>query len=272
MKRAPEDPGGREIPNRDTAVARVFEERSDGIRRERILPRQDTAAVPPEPEPEPEAEQLSAAPVPPPVAEPAPATAAPSSTPTATAATPPATSPAPTVPVERLAASEPEAPVSPGTAPLVSRQSITVTAVPPAPPTPPRQLAPPPAAAAPQPVRPPQAAAPVPAPQPPPAQTAARTPPATPPARSAPVAGPTYRVQLGAFRSDAAANQAWVALQARLGAPLGGLRPTVLEASTSAGTFYRLQAGPLASRDSAVQTCSAIKAGGNDCFIVGPLP
>ena len=79
-------------------------------------------------------------------------------------------------------------------------------------------------------------------------------------------------MQLGAFRSDAAANQAWNVLHSRLAGALGSLRPTVLEANTSAGTFFRLQAGPLPSRDGAVRTCAAVKAGGNDCFIVGPLP
>ncbi|HMR33914.1 MAG TPA: SPOR domain-containing protein [Geminicoccaceae bacterium] len=267
IKRAPDDPGGMEIPNRDAAVARVFEETSDGVRRERILPPQDTTQVPPEPDP-------------PPSAAPQPEAA---STVPATDGQPPAAE----VPVERLAAPEPEPPAAvPAPTPPASRPTITVTSQPPptqatTPPTEqtaPRPLTPPAAAA-----RPPAQVAPRPAAQPaqprvvtppsPPQQQAARTPPAaTPPARSAPAAGPTFRVQLGAFRSDSAANQAWNLLQSKLGGTLGGLRPTVLEARTSAGTFYRLQAGPLPDRDGAVRTCSQVKAAGNDCFIVGPLP
>jgi cell division septation protein DedD len=252
IKRAPDDPGGMEIPNRDSAAARVFQESSDGIRRERILPRQDTAMIEPEPE----------------------LPAEPPSQPAPEAATPPAaTPPAATVPVEKLAAREPDSalPTAPAvTPPAVARPSVTVTNRPPA-----SVLAPPPQATprAPAPPQvPPRALTPPPV-TPPPAQTAARPPTAaTPPARSAPAASPTFRVQLGAFRSDAAANQAWIDLQRRLQVPLGGLRPTVLEAKTSAGTFYRLQAGPLPSRDGAVQACAQVKAGGNDCFIVGPLP
>ena len=62
----------------------------------------------------------------------------------------------------------------------------------------------------------------------------------------------------------------------RPAAPAAGaarrIAPDRLEAKTSAGTFYRLQAGPLPTRDGAVQACSQVKAGGTDCFIVGPLP
>ncbi|HET6469346.1 MAG TPA: SPOR domain-containing protein, partial [Geminicoccaceae bacterium] len=103
--------------------------------------------------------------------------------------------------------------------------------------------------------------------------TAALPPRATAPAgRSAPAAGPIFRVQLGAFRSDAAAGQAWRVYQGRHPAVLGDLRASVVLADTSSGTFYRLQAGPLPSRDSAVRACNQIKSAGGDCFIVGPLP
>jgi cell division septation protein DedD len=257
IKRPPDDPGGMEIPNRDSAAARVFGQTSEGVRLERILPRQDTGMVELEPEP--------VAPVPPTPAPPP--TAAEPPAPAATAAGPA------DVPVEMLQASEPdpatmapETPTPEPTAPEataeappapVARPSVTVTARPPQDPAPTAQTPRPPAAAA----APPRAAAPS-------AQTAART----PPARSAPAASPIFRVQLGAFRSDTAASQAWVDLQRRLREPLGGLRPTVLEARTSSGTFYRLQAGPLPSRDGAARACAQVKAGGNDCFIVGPLP
>lgn len=241
IKRAPDDPGGMEIPNRDSAAARVFQENGDGIRRERILPRQDTALIEPEPEPVPEAPMPAA-----PTGVEAPASE----------------------PIEKLVAREPElTPMTPPAPPpaAAARPSITVTN------RPPSAAAPPPAPARAAPAAPSRAAPPTPLAPPP--QVAARTPPATvPPARSAPAASPTYRVQLGAFRSGAAANQAWIDLQRRQQASLGGLRPTVIEARTSAGTFYRLQAGPLASRDGAVQACAQIKAAGNDCFIVGPLP
>jgi cell division septation protein DedD len=252
IKRPPDDPGGMEIPNRDSAAARVFGQTSDGVRLERILPRQDTGIVELEPEPEP------ITPVPPTQAPP-PAAAEPPPAATATAPGPA------NVPVEMLQASEPEpATMAPELPAPQATVPETAAETPPAPVArPPQDFAP--AAQAPRPRAPaaatPRAAAP-------PAQTAART----PPARSAPAASPIFRVQLGAFRSDTAANQAWVDLQRRLREPLGGLRPTVLEARTSAGTFYRLQAGPLPSRDGAARACAQVKAGGSDCFIVGPLP
>ena len=135
IKRAPDDPGGMEIPHRGSAVARVFDETVDGVRRERILPRQDTAQVPAEPEPaSPPAQQATPGPT----------------TPGSQAAEP-ATAP----PVERLAAREPEpsAPLAP-TQPA-TRPSITVTNQPP----PPQAQAPTAQQAAPRPSTPPPAAA-----------------------------------------------------------------------------------------------------------------
>ncbi len=267
IKRAPDDPGGMEIPNRDSAAARVFQERGDGLRRERILPRQDTSQLELEPEPPPPVERLEASePTPHPPAEPSPAAGTPTAPPAQVETTPAVTPPPPAVRpqvvvTDRLGAATPQ-PTAPQPA---APQPATPTA------QPPRPLAPPAGV-----LRPPT---PAPVPQPPTQALptspplAGRTPPAAvPPTRSAPAASPIFRVQLGAFRSEAAANQAWSSLQRRLQAPLASLRPFVLEAQTSAGTFYRLQAGPLSSRDGAVQTCSQVKAGGNDCFIVGPLP
>jgi hypothetical protein len=95
-----------------------------------------------------------------------------------------------------------------------------------------------------------------PRPERPPVQTAAR-PPAPTPALAA--AGGRWRIQLGAFSSDANARRAWGAVSGRL----SGLQPYVVHA----GAVFRLQAGPLASRAAADQACSRAHMA---CFPVGP--
>lgn len=108
---------------------------------------------------------------------------------------------------------------------------------------------------------------PLPAPAPPPAVR----PPAPPPAPatrpaprpSAPAtlasAGGRWRVQLGAFSSEAGARSAWNAVRGRL----PGLEPSYVRA----GAVVRLQAGPLGSRDAAGRACAAARQA---CFPVGP--
>lgn len=92
----------------------------------------------------------------------------------------------------------------------------------------------------------------------PPVQTATR-PPAPAPAPVLAAAGGRWRVQLGAFSSEAGARSAWGSLRGRL----SGLQPYVVHA----GAVYRLQAGPLASRAAADQACSRAHIA---CFPVGP--
>ena len=142
--------------------------------------------------------------------------------------------------------------------------------------------APPPHPTAATPARPPEAHPPiqtaqvVPHPRPAhPVQTAER-PPAPPPrprpehpvqtaehaaATPAPVAsaGGRWRIQLGAYSSEANARHAWSAVSGRL----AGLRPSVVHA----GAVFRLQAGPLASRAAASEACARAHT---DCFPVAP--
>jgi cell division septation protein DedD len=67
-------------------------------------------------------------------------------------------------------------------------------------------------------------------------------------------------VQLGAFSNDANARRAWETLSGRL----NGLQPFYVRA----GNLVRLQAGPLASRAAAQQTCASLR--GQGCFPVAP--
>ena len=106
-------------------------------------------------------------------------------------------------------------------------------------------------------------AAPVPvAPAPAPALTPAR--PAPAPARPAPApvaSGPA--IQLGAFSSQASANQAWGVMSRRYRylAPLGH---SVVAAQVGGRTFYRLRASGAAAAD----VCRRLRVAGEACTIV----
>jgi cell division septation protein DedD len=92
-----------------------------------------------------------------------------------------------------------------------------------------------------------------------PVQTAERPPAPVPAAPAAPAAGGRWRIQLGAFSSEANARRAWGEAAGRL----GGLRPIVVHA----GAVFRLQAGPLAGRAAADQACARAHMA---CFPVAP--
>ena len=85
------------------------------------------------------------------------------------------------------------------------------------------------------------------------------TPPATAPAASLASSGGRWRIQLGAFSSEASARQAWRSVSGRL----AGLQPQVVRA----GQVFRLQAGPLASRAAADRACTAARQA---CFPIAP--
>lgn len=86
----------------------------------------------------------------------------------------------------------------------------------------------------------------------PPARTVVRT------AAVAAVGG-RWRVQIGAFSSEANARHAWSGIAGRL----PGLRPAFVRA----GNVIRVQAGPLGDRAAAQRACAAA---GNGCFPVAP--
>jgi Tfp pilus assembly protein PilF len=111
-------------------------------------------------------------------------------------------------------------------------------------------------------------------PSPPPPTRTPRAPPAQPPrvrpdhppvpagARPAPApvaAGGRWRIQLGAFSSEANARRAWSAAAGRL--------PDLQPSYVRAGSVVRVQAGPLPDRAAAQRACGAV---GNGCFAVAP--
>lgn len=79
------------------------------------------------------------------------------------------------------------------------------------------------------------------------------------PRPATPASGGRWRIQLGAFSTEANARRAWDGLRARL----PGLQPSFVRA----GAVFRLQAGPLASRAAAEQSCAAARQA---CFPVAP--
>ena len=88
------------------------------------------------------------------------------------------------------------------------------------------------------------------------------------PAVAAPRQAGRYRVQLGAFRSEAGARQALQTAQARHADLLKGLKLAILSANGSkGGRFYRVQAGPLGA-SAAERACDALRGRGADCLVV----
>lgn len=88
-----------------------------------------------------------------------------------------------------------------------------------------------------------------------------------PPSRPAPapaaVASGNWRVQLGAFSSQANATRQWSIVQRQVSA-VRGLQP----AYTKAGALTRLRTGPFASRAEADRLCAAVRAAGQACIAV----
>ena len=162
----------------------------------------------------------------------------------------------------------------------------------PAPPAPPPQVAAnpvpsvpantetPPANAAPQAISlppAPQGGAVAPAPDAPPIAGA--------PAAAAPIGGPvpkvaplsplsaagSYRLQLGALKTEEAAKTEWLKLQRQNSDLLGKLSLSVSRVDLGAkGTYYRIQAGPIADEARAAQDCAALKSRKIACILVKP--
>ena len=156
----------------------------------------------------------------------------------------------------------------------------------PPPPAPPPQSAnanpPPPAtnstpganAQPPAPAPAPQVATVPPAPVAPPTpvapKVAAPAPPAPKVAPPPPAAG-SYRIQLGALKTEEAAKAEWLKLQRQNSDVLGKLSLSVSRIQLGAkGTYYRIQAGPVADEGRATQACAALKSRNVGCILVKP--
>ena len=100
-----------------------------------------------------------------------------------------------------------------------------------------------------------------------PAQVASTAPAAT----ADPKAKPTgVRIQLVSMPSEAAAWDAWKRISGKYSAQLTGLTAMVESADLGTkGTFYRVQTGPFTTVAAAQERCTAMKAAGLDCLVVG---
>ena len=151
-------------------------------------------------------------------------------------------------------------------------------------PSPPVVAAPPPEPAAPPPV---VAAPPLEPVAPPPVEIAAAAPPESPPPESPPAVVPPSpppppppavvataggaRVQLASVRSAEAARAEWARLLRLHDDSLGALQLVVEQADLGdRGTFFRVQAGPLADRAAAAELCARLKGRNQPCLVVGP--
>jgi len=97
-----------------------------------------------------------------------------------------------------------------------------------------------------------------------PAPTVPAPKPVIAPAAGTPAAVGTGLIQLGAYASEASANQAWNALAQRY-AFLGTLPKSVVQASVGGTTFFRLRVSAGAQASDA---CARLKAGGANCIVV----
>jgi hypothetical protein len=92
-----------------------------------------------------------------------------------------------------------------------------------------------------------------------------------PPARNpAPAANNSghYAVQISSQRSEAEAQAAFRALQAKYPAQLGNRQPLIRRADLgSKGVYYRALVGPFADGSDAVALCQSLKAAGGSCLI-----
>jgi hypothetical protein len=261
-RHAPNERGGLEVANARSSIVSVLRPQGEPPRVERLLPpetpmaTETPAAEPPATAPTPPLPPLTA-PAPPPTAEPA--------APDAVAAAPPA--PAPPIASEEPEEAAEEA--APQPAPTGAPLPILK-------PEPPPQIAaatpPPPAAArtpAPAAAR---SAAPT-QPSPPPQQQARIEPSEPSPPATALGSGARniYRLQLAAVRTDSGLTQAWAQLKQRYPQALAAVGPRIERTNTTTGPLFRLQAGPFPSREDAADACGSIRAGGGQCFIVGPV-
>ena len=83
-----------------------------------------------------------------------------------------------------------------------------------------------------------------------------------------PAKAATVRLQLGAYKSDAEATKEWKKTYAKHKALFKGLTMMVQKAEIPGkGTMYRLQAGPVKTKEAASALCKKLAAAGQGCFI-----
>lgn len=89
--------------------------------------------------------------------------------------------------------------------------------------------------------------------------------PAKPKAEVASSEGGSYKVQLGAFKSEEEAQAAWAKISSKHASVLTG-SPTIIKADLPNGTFYRLRTGSFGSKADAGAACASMS--GQPCIVV----
>ncbi|HUU66269.1 MAG TPA: SPOR domain-containing protein [Methyloceanibacter sp.] len=83
----------------------------------------------------------------------------------------------------------------------------------------------------------------------------------------APAAPTKYVVQVGAHKSQTDALANYADIQQKNASLLGKFPPMVQKVAVSGGTMYRLRVGPMDSKAKAYKLCGDLKASGTDCFV-----
>jgi cell division protein FtsN len=78
-----------------------------------------------------------------------------------------------------------------------------------------------------------------------------------------------YKIQLGAYKSQAEADSNWARISRKYVSALDGKSHIVVKADLPNGTYYRLRASGYASPEAAKQACSALSAQGQASFYAG---
>ncbi len=283
IKVRPEQPGGLDVPNQDKLVYGALRPgQGEGATVERLLPPPEAPAEPPKPLaiPEPVAQDgedrggpvptapdigalaggaggVASAPAGSTTVTIPPRTPKPVTTQPATGNAPAAAPPAPTP----VSPPSPQPAAQPAPAPAAQPGSDDI---PPAQASAPVAIAPPPPVPQP-PVPQPKPEVAVAPPQPAPAPQQAAAPP------PAPAPSGQFRVQLGAFRDEAAARREWDRLTRRYPNELSGLTLRIQRVDLGAGkgVFHRIQGGML-SEAAADGICATLKARNQGCLLVRP--
>lgn len=238
IKHKPDEPGGLVVPHQDKLVFNRLAPGQADEPIERLLPLPEVPIALP----------VNESSQPPKVKSIGPTTARPD-TEIATALTPKLIEPAPVKKVPSTPTVDPaevirNAPPSAGV-PLKTQKDLEVK-------TP---------AATPAPAAPPQ----------PPVKVAAKTPsPAPEPSPVVTAPDAAWGIQLVSLSNQKDAERVWGRLQKANSDLLGDLKLHVQMAKLKKGTFYRVQAGPLANRAAASSLCGTLKSRKQDCLVVAP--
>lgn len=92
------------------------------------------------------------------------------------------------------------------------------------------------------------------------------TPAATPPAATTSAGTGAYVLQIGAYKSEAEANSAWRAYQAKHPVVAGSGSDVMKVDLGPKGTWYRLRMGSFDDKAAAAAMCQKLKADGGDCL------